>query len=129
MALTAVTEDRTGVRATIRRDSERSVTLGPGLVIDPFDVRTWPDEHRKNHRLRRALHELIPDPSYRIEIGTKADGTPGIRIVSASDIPQEAQDFLVRYREEFITHLTWLELIDDYSGVQGEHGLNARKGR
>lgn len=111
----------------VRRDSEREVTIGPGTVIDPYNVSTWPDEQRRNHRLRRALHELMSDPSYRVEVGTKPDGTPGIRIQCDTPVPIEAQEFLVRYREELITYLSWLEQIDAYSGVEGSVPLAQRK--
>ena len=43
----------------VRRDPGGTLTIGPGLVIDPFDVRSWPPEHRRGHRLRRALHEAV----------------------------------------------------------------------
>lgn len=95
----------------VRRDSERAMTIGPGLVIDPFDVRSWPPEHRRGHRLRRALHELIPDPSYRIVIGVKPDGMPGIRIECQRDVSDDARAFLTQYREELISYMSWLELM------------------
>ncbi len=110
----------------IRRDSERSVTTGPGLVIDPFNVKTWPPEQQRNHRLRRALHELMADPRYTVEVGTKPDGSPGVRI-NADHVTEEAGEFLRRYREEFITYLSWLEQVDEYSGVKGEVPLFDRK--
>jgi hypothetical protein len=113
-------------RMYIRRDSERSVTIGPGLVIDPFNVRTWPPEMQASHRLRRALHELMPDPRYTLEVGDKPDGSPGIRIRSEFGVPAEAADFLKRYREQLITYLTWLELVDEYEAVDREVGLNER---
>lgn len=106
MVLVGIPEKR-----MIRRDSERSLTIGPGLVVDPFDVRTWPPEHQRGHRLRRALHELIPDPRYTIVIGTKPDGMPGIRIESSLDISDDARAFLTRYREELISYMSWLELM------------------
>lgn len=112
--------------APIRLDSERSVTIGPGLVIDPFNVKTWPPEQQRNHRLRRALHELMRDPRYRLEVGTKPNGTPGVRI-KAEHVTEEAAEFLKRYREEFITYLSWLEQIDEYSGVQGDVPFSSRK--
>jgi hypothetical protein len=87
------------------------------LEIDPFNVTTWPPEQQRNHRLRRALHELMSDPRYTVEVGTKPDGTPGVRI-KADQVTPEAGEFLKRYREEFITYLSWLEQIDEYSGVQ-----------
>lgn len=97
--------------------------------IDPFLVDTWPPEQQRNHRLRRAIHELMADPRYRIEIGEKPDGTIGVRIVSEHNAKTpEAQAFLVKYREEFITHLTWLEAIDEEHGVStDETPLSARK--
>ena len=111
----------------IRRDSERSVTIGPGLVIDPFNVKTWPPEQQRNHRLRRALHELMADPRYTVEVGTKPDGTPGVRIKSDYQVTEEAAEFLKRYREEFITYLSWLELIDADHGVTEPVQLNERR--
>lgn len=105
----------------IRRDSERSLTIGPGLVIDPFDVKTWPPEHQRGHRLRRALHELIPHPDYRIVIGVKPDGMPGIRIESAHDISNDARAFLTHYREELISYMSWLELMRDASNEALAH--------
>lgn len=107
-------------------DPSRAVTIGPGLVIDPFRVSTWPEEHRRNHRLRRALHELMRDPRYTLEVGQKPDGSPGVRI-RGEHVTEEAAEFLRRYREEFITYLTWLELIDEYSGVDRPVDLNERK--
>ncbi len=98
-----------------------------GLVIDPFNVKTWPPEQQRNHRLRRALHELMESPAYTVEVGQKPDGTPGVRIASARDVSPEASEFLRRYREEFITYLTWLEMVDEYSGVQGEVPITSRK--
>lgn len=86
-------------------------------IIDPFNVRTWPEEAQRNHRLRRALHELIPDPSYRVEVGERPDGTAGIRIVPAEIVTDEAREFLAAYREELITHHYWLEQVDQYHGV------------
>ncbi len=112
--------------APIRLDSERSVTIGPGLVIDPFNVKTWPPEQQRNHRLRRALHELMADPRYTVEVGTKPDGMPGVRI-KGEGVTEEAQQFLVTHREEFITYLSWLEQVDEYSGVKGEIPLFDRK--
>lgn len=88
------------------------------IVIDPFDVRTWPEEARRNHRIRRALHELMPEPSYRVEVGKRPDGTDGIRIVPAESASPEALDFLRAYREELITHHYWLEEVDKDHGVQ-----------
>ncbi len=110
----------------IRRDSERAVTIGPGLVIDPFCVKTWPDEMQSSHRLRRALHELMPDPRYTLEVGTKPDGSPGIRLKSEYGVPSVAQSFLAEHREPLITYLTWLELIDEYEQIGREVGLNER---
>lgn len=110
----------------IRRDSERSVTIGPGLVIDPFNIKTWPPEQQRNHRLRRALHELLVSPVYTLEVGTKPDGTPGVRI-KGEGVTEEASEFLKRYREEFITYLSWLEQVDEYSGVTGQVDFNQRK--
>lgn len=110
----------------MRKDSERAVTIGPGLVIDPFNVKTWPEEQQRNHRLRRALHELMSDPRYTVEVGTKPDGSPGVRIVGES-VTEEARSFLATYREEFITYLSWLEQIDEYSGVTGPVEMNQRK--
>ena len=101
-------------RRYIRRDSERSTTIGPGLVIDPFNVKTWPDEMQASHRLRRALHELMLDPRYTLEVGEKPDGTPGIRLTSAFGVPDAARQFLATHRESLITYLTWLEMIDEY---------------
>lgn len=118
--------DVNGERVYVRRDSERSVTIGPGLVIDPFNVRTWPDEMQQSHRLRRALHELMPDPRYHLEVGTKPDGTPGIRLKSEYGVPEVAQAFMATYREPLITYLTWLEMIDEYSNVAGPVSLNDR---
>lgn len=115
------------VNQHIRKDSERSVTVGSGLVIDPFNVKTWPEEQQRNHRLRRALHELMADPRYTLEVGTKPDGTPGVRIRSEHGVTPEAQAFLTGYREEFITYLSWLEGVDEYSGVQGDVPLSSRK--
>lgn len=97
------------------------------LEIDPFRVSTWPEEQQRNHRLRRALHELMVDPRYRVEVGQKPDGSPGVRIKSEYGVPVEAQDFLARYREEFITYLSWLEGIDSYSGVTENVDFNQRK--
>lgn len=110
----------------IRSDSERATTIGPGLVIDPFNVRTWPPEMQRSHRIRRALHELMPDPRYALEVGTRSDGTPGVRIVTEHGVPPEAAEFLKQYREEFITYLTWLELIDEYEGIGRVVSLNER---
>ena len=85
-------------------------------IIDPFDVRTWPEEARRNHRLRRALHELLPEPGYRVEVGTKPDGTDGIRITHGEVTP-DALAFLQAYRDELISHHYWLQQVDQYHGV------------
>ena len=98
-----------------------AVKTGPwsSIVIDPGDVRTWPEEARRNHRLRRALHELIPDPSYRLEVGTKPDGTAGVRIVPADSATPEAMAFLVQYRDQLITHHYWLQEVEAARGTEG----------
>lgn len=114
-------------RMYVRKDSERSVTIGPGLVIDPFRVSTWPPEQQRNHRLRRALHELLASPAYSLEVGTKPDGSPGVRIRSEYDVTPEAAAFLRTYREEFITYLSWLEQVDAYSGVAAPVEMHERK--
>lgn len=97
------------------------------LEIDPFNIKTWPPEQQRNHRLRRALHELLVSPVYTLEVGTKPDGTPGVRIKSDYQVTEEASEFLKRYREEFITYLSWLEQVDEYSGVTGQVDFNQRK--
>lgn len=114
-------------RGYIRRDSERATTIGPGLVIDPFNVRTWPEEMRASHRLRRALHELMTDPRYQLEVGEKPDGTPGIRLKSEYGVPSVAQSFLAEHREALITYLTWLEMVDEYEQIGRAVGLNERR--
>lgn len=90
----------------------------PG-VIDPFRVATWPAECQRRHRLRRALHELLPDPRYRIVLGARPDGSIGIRIDPAEMVTNDALAFLREYREELITHETWLELIDEEAEIAG----------
>lgn len=115
-----------GERVYVRRDSERSVTIGPGLVVDPFNVNTWPTEMQASHRLRRALHELMDDPRYQLEVGEKPDGTPGIRLRSEHGVPEVAQAFMATHRERLITYVTWLELIDEYEDVGRVVELNER---
>lgn len=88
----------------------------PG-IIDPYRVTTWPEEAQRNHRLRRALHELMADPGYRLEVGTRPDGETGIRIVPAEIVTSEARAFLTQYREELITHVFWLREIDQEAGI------------
>lgn len=111
---------------TVAMKGTRTVNEIVGLVIDPFNIKTWPPEQQRNHRLRRALHELLVSPVYTLEVGTKPDGTPGVRI-KGEGVTEEASEFLKRYREEFITYLSWLEQVDEYSGVTGQVDFNQRK--
>lgn len=99
-----------------------SVTAEPettfvGRMIDPYDYRTWPDEAQRNHRLRRALHELMVDPAYEIEVGKRPDGEIGIRLKPAESVTPEARMFLAKFRDELITHHYWLEQVDEYHGT------------
>lgn len=100
-------------------DTPATVFSDDGRRIDPMDAKTWPEEAQRNHRLRRALHELMPVSSYHVEVGTRPDGSAGIRIVPAESASTEALEFLRQYREELITHHYWLEQVDDYHGVDG----------
>jgi hypothetical protein len=50
-----------------------------------------------------------------------------VRIVTEYGVPEEAASFLRAYREEFITYLSWLEVMDGYHKVNGEVDFTQRK--
>jgi hypothetical protein len=67
------------------------------------DIDNWTNEQRRRHRLRRALHELMADPCYRLT----AEGSQ-LAITPKTAITPEADAFIRQYKAELVTHLQWL---------------------
>lgn len=73
-------------------------------MIDPLDIRTWPEDARRRHRLRRAAHELMSHPGYHMHAN-------GDRLIVGPQeyITPEAEAFIRQYKHDLLTHCQWLE--------------------
>lgn len=78
-------------------------------MIDPLDIRTWPEDARRRHRLRRALNELFNHPGYSLKVRTDEQGTERLAVSPGSVITPEAEEFIRRYKADLIVHLKWME--------------------
>lgn len=72
-------------------------------VNNPSDTRTYGPEELRRHRLRRALHELMATPGYRLRVGG------GQLLVGPKEaVTPEARQFIQQYRSDLMQHLEFL---------------------
>ena len=83
------------------------------VAIDPFDVRTWPDDAQTRHILRRQLHDLMTRPDYTLEVRTKPDGSQTLWVSPTSAVSKQAAAFIRAHRDDLITHELWLASLHD----------------
>jgi Spy/CpxP family protein refolding chaperone len=67
------------------------------------DIRFMSSEDARRHRIRRALHELMADPRYRLEV---KNGKLAIKPKEA--LTPEAQAFIETYKADLIQHVGFL---------------------
>lgn len=71
--------------------------------MTPSDIRTYGPEQLRQHRLRRALHELMADPGYHIKVNGEQ-----FNIGPATAMTPEAREFIVRHKADLVQHCAWL---------------------
>ncbi len=70
---------------------------------NPSDYRTYTDQQKRRHALRRRLHELMALPHYRLRA---VDGQ--LIVGPAECLTDEARQFIREHKDDLLIHVQWL---------------------